>query len=242
VALALRGPLGRGGSRKWVAQDGPDREYELDSGVFAGVWERQTLLDSGGWDEDWGRNQDSEMAGRFLARGERLILLPPMAAAYAPRDSLAGLARQYFQYGEFRTKTAVRHPHTMRRSHLLAPSVVVTLAVALAGPHALRAPARAGMAIYVAALLVAGVQAADEAEARADAALVPAALAAMHLGNGVGAFVGAVRHGTPLAAIAKVLGLDRAAERLAPPPADVFAPSLLEALTASRREPATRGT
>ena len=50
-------------------------------GVFAGVWERETLLEYGGWDEGWARNQDSEMAGRFLARGERLICLPQMAAA-----------------------------------------------------------------------------------------------------------------------------------------------------------------
>ena len=41
VALALRTPLGRGGSRKWgnVGRRGTE-EYELDSGVFAGVWER----------------------------------------------------------------------------------------------------------------------------------------------------------------------------------------------------------
>ena len=96
VGLALRGPLGRGGSRKWVAQHGPGQEYELDSGVFAGVWERATLLEYGGWDEHWARNQDSEMAGRFLARGDQLILIPAMAAEYAPRDSLPSLARQYF--------------------------------------------------------------------------------------------------------------------------------------------------
>ena len=110
VALALRSPLGRGGSRKWAAEAGePAREYALDSGVFAGVWERETLLACGGWDEDWMVNQDSEMAGRFLAAGEPLICLTGMAAFYTPRDSLRGLWRQYLRYGEFREKTAVRH-------------------------------------------------------------------------------------------------------------------------------------
>jgi succinoglycan biosynthesis protein ExoA len=242
VALALRGPLGRGGSRKWVPQQGPDQEYELDSGVFAGVWERQTLLDYGGWDEAWNRNQDSEMAGRFLAHAERLILLPAMAAVYAPRDSIPALARQYFQYGEFRTKTAVRHPHTMRRSHLLAPSVVTTVATAVAGPGVLRRLARAGLSVYVVSLLAAGGLAAKDAEVRRDAALVPAVLAAMHLGHGLGAFAGAARYGPPLAAIAGCLGWERGARCLAPAPADVFAPSLREALAAAEAGPPTRGT
>ena len=93
VALALRTPLGRGGSRKWGTSDGAvTEEYELDSGVFAGVWERDTLLEYGGWDEGWPRNQDSEMAGRFLARGERLICLPrwPPGTRRATRSSRCG--------------------------------------------------------------------------------------------------------------------------------------------------------
>jgi len=230
VALALQSPLGRGGSRKWVAEQGPGQEYELDSGVFAGVWERQTLLDYGGWDEAWIRNQDSEMAGRFLERRERLILLPAMAAEYVPRDALRPLARQYFQYGEFRTKTARRHPHTMRRSHLLAPAVVTAAATALVGPRWLRGLARLGVGVYSSALLAAGVQARAGGQQLTDAMLVPPVLAAMHLGHGAGAFVGAARHGPPVAAIAGVLGLRRLAERLAPDPVGVFAPSLREVL------------
>ena len=122
VALALRSPLGRGGSRKWASdRDSEAREYDLDSGVFAGVWARETLLAYGGWDERWARNQDSEMAGRFLERDERLVCLPAMASEYTPRNSVPSLWRQYLDYGDFREWTAVRHPHTMRRSHLLAP-------------------------------------------------------------------------------------------------------------------------
>ncbi len=51
VSLALRTPLERGASRKWATErDGDGSEYELDSGVFAGVRERETLLQYGGWD------------------------------------------------------------------------------------------------------------------------------------------------------------------------------------------------
>jgi succinoglycan biosynthesis protein ExoA len=227
VSLALRTRLGRGGSRKWASERSyVNGEYELDAGVFGGVWERTTLLQYGGWDEAWWRNQDSEMAGRFLAHGERLICLPPMAAEYAPRDSLAGLWRQYFQYGEFRERTAVRHPHTMRRSHLLAPALVMNVATALGAPRRLRRLARRTLLVYGVALTGAGVQAMRDAERHRDAALVPVVLAIMHLAHGTGSIWAALRHGPPLSALARVVGLKSLALRLQPVPRPVLAPSL----------------
>jgi succinoglycan biosynthesis protein ExoA len=229
VALALRTPLGRGGSRKWASSRGKaDDEYPLDAGVFAGVWKRETLLDFGGWDEEWVCNQDSEMAARFLARQERLICVPAMAAEYVPRNSIGALWRQYLRYGEFREKTAVRHPHSMRRSHLLAPGIVVASLTAIAGPRPLRRVARAGVSLYAIALAAAAARVTGEAEEPADAALVPVVLATMHFAHGMGAFRGARRYGPPLSAISGALGMARMAQRLAPRPADVYAPSLLE--------------
>ncbi len=232
VALALRTPLGRGGSRKWASEPSDDHEYQLDAGVFAGVWERSTVLDYGGWDERWLRNQDSEMAGRFLARGERLICLPGMAAQYLPRDSLPLLWRQYLQYGVFREMTAVRHPQTMRLSHLMPPALVATVPAALALPVApLRKLARAALAFYAVALAAGGVHAARGADTHREAGLVPAVLAVMHFAHGTGFWTGAARHGPPLPGIASVLGLRGLAKRLAPGPAEVYAPSLRDADT-----------
>ncbi len=228
VALALRTPLGRGGSRKWAAAGSrAEAEYELDSGVFAGVWERATLLQYGGWDEGWARNQDAEMAGRFLARGERLICLPRMAALYTPRESITAVWRQYGGYGEYRVKTALRHPHTMRQSHLMPPGLVLTLGAAVAAPRPVRRAARAAVAVYAVALATAGARAAAQAGEGTDAALVPVVLAAMHLGNGVGVIRGVIRNGPPLAAVADSLGLRRLAAALPRPPDTVYAPSLV---------------
>jgi succinoglycan biosynthesis protein ExoA len=238
VALALRTPLGRGSSRKWGTPDGgASREYELDSGVFAGVWERDTLLEYGGWDEGWPRNQDSEMAARFLARGERLICLPQMAARYTPRNSLGSLWRQYLQYGEYRAKTALRHPQTMRRAHLIAPSLVITVAAALAAPRPVRRTARFGLCAYALVLAGAGVRAgADMGDSGGgdelhEAALVPIVLAVMHLAHGTGAIRGSIRRGPPLAAIATALGAGQLAARLTSPPQPVSAPSLYRSAT-----------
>jgi len=225
VSLALGSALGRGGSRKWGVAGAPGQdEYELDSGVFAGVWERATLLEYGGWDERWPRNSDSEMAGRFLERGERLLCVPAMGAAYVPRGSLRGLWRQYLDYGEYRAKTAVRHPHTLRRSHLLAPALVIDTAVALRGPRRLRPAARFGVCCYIAALTWTAIKSAPEARPPGDAVLVPAVLATMHFGHGIGFIRGVARNGPPLAALTSMVGAGHAASAAAPP-TTVFNPS-----------------
>jgi succinoglycan biosynthesis protein ExoA len=227
VVLALRTPLGRGGSRKWATETGDDHEYPLDAGVFAGVWERSTVLEYGGWDEHWLRNQDSEMAGRFQARGERLICLAGMAANYLPRDSLGSLWRQYLQYGHYREMTAIRHPATMRLSHLMPPALVATVAAAALAPLApARKLARSSLALYATILATGGLHSAASAERRGDAALVPVVLGVMHLAHGTGAWIGAARNGPPLAGIARVLRLRRLAARLEPAPSEVYAPSL----------------
>jgi hypothetical protein len=198
----------------------------VDSGVFCGVWERATLLEYGGWDEHWPINQDSELAGRFLKRGESLICVPAMAAEYTPRDSLSGLWRQYRRYGEFRVKTACRHPHTMRRSHLLAPAVVLDAVLSVAAPRPVRRAARVGLALYGASIVAAGVRAAGRSDKAADAALVPLVLVAMHFGHGAGALTGARRHGVPLAALAAAVGLEDLARAMATESDPVWAPSL----------------
>jgi succinoglycan biosynthesis protein ExoA len=225
VAVALSSPLGRGGSRKWGSRDGDGPERELDSGVFTGVWERSTLFEYSGWDERWPRNSDSELAGRFLSRGERLICLPAMGAAYVPRGTLRGLWRQYLDYGEFRAKTARRHPHTMRRSHLLPPAVVLDATLAVAGPRTVRGAARWGLIGYGAVITAAGATALRSARGP-EALHVPVVLAIMHFAHGVGFIRGAVRHGVPVAAIGSVLWHDRSASHFASHMDGTFSPSL----------------
>ncbi len=226
VALALSTPLGRGGSRKWGTDAGSGEEYELDAGVFAGVWARETLLEYGGWDEHWPRNSDSEMAGRFLARNEHLICVPAMGAQYVPRDSLRGLFKQYLDYGEYRFKTARRHPDTLRRSHLLAPALVIDAALACVAPRPVRVAARAGLALYVAVLCSVAARSLPTAERRGDALTMIPVLALMHLGHGAGAIRGTARHGVPSVAFATAAGLRAAGPRERAEVPSAFSPSL----------------
>jgi len=197
VAIALGSRLGVGGSSKWRMngpESRPDEEVELDTGVFAGVWRRETLDRLGGWDDGWPVNQDSELAARVHAEGGRIVCLPEMAAEYLPRRSLRKLWRQYWRFGYYRAKTSARHPGSLRRTHLLPPAVVATLAVALLPLGPLRRLAWLGAGLYLAALLAAAGAEARRASPR-DVALLPPVLAVMHLSWGLGFLVGWMRFG-----------------------------------------------
>lgn len=195
IAVALRSPLGVGGAGFRVLRD---TETEVDTG-FAGVLRASTLRALGGWDEDWPVNQDAELAARVRAANGRIVCLPEMLASVVPRDSPAALARQYWRYGQYRVKTARRHPRSLRPSHLLPPALLAVLGLAAAGPARLRLPARAAASVYVAALGAETVR-----RTRGDLALaarVPAALAIMHLSWGAGFVAGSVRFGPPVRAV-----------------------------------------
>jgi succinoglycan biosynthesis protein ExoA len=188
VALALSTPLGVGSAR---FRGRAAAEIELDSNGFCGVWSRPTLERHGGWAEGWPINQDSELAARMLELGERIVCLPEMAASYLPRESARALARQYWRYGQYRAKTSLRHPGSMRRAHLIPPTLVATV-LAAAIPSPARRPARGLLGVYAAALGLAGERCSRRASA-ADARLLPAVLATMHLTWGLGFIAGLAR-------------------------------------------------
>jgi len=200
TALALGSRLGVGGAGFRRASP---HEFEADSG-FTGVWRKDTLESQAGWDEEWPVNQDSELAARLRAGGGRIVCVPEMAADYIPRDSLRALARQYWRYGQYRAKTSGRHPQSMRRSHVVAPALVLTLAMAAVPARAAR-PFRLAVAAYGLDLLAAGTDALRRSSPRSDAIFVAPVLAIMHVAWGAGFLVGSLRFGFPLAAVRKVL-------------------------------------
>jgi glycosyltransferase involved in cell wall biosynthesis len=212
VALALGTRLGVGGSEKWPATfgadgdgDGADEgERELDTGVFSGVWRRSTLESLGGWDPEWPVNEDSELASRYLASGQRIVCLRAMGARYVPRGSLRGLARQYFRYGFYRAKTARRHPASVRPYHLAPALLVGLLVVGLLAGGRVRTLALLALAPYAALQATVSLRATRDG-ARSDAALLPAVFTTMHLSYGSGYLAGCARFGFPLLALARRL-------------------------------------
>jgi succinoglycan biosynthesis protein ExoA len=214
VTLALGTRLGIGGSSRWEAaiDDGSESiEIELDTGVFAGVWERQTLDRLGGWDDGFPVNQDSELAARILAEGGRIVSLASMGSAYLPRDDLRALWRQYWRYGCYRAKTGSRHPSSLRTSHLLPPALVLTAIAAASAPRLLRRPARIGVGLYAGAVGVETAHTARNATPRV-AAGMPAVFVTLHASWGLGFLVGIARFGGMRAILREQLG--RARKRL----------------------------
>jgi succinoglycan biosynthesis protein ExoA len=202
IARALGTPLGTGGAQHRHVTDG---EIEVDSG-FTGVWPRSVLEAQGGWDEEWPNDQDSELAARIREDGGRIVCVPEMESAYIPRDSLGGLARQYWRYGVYRAKTSRAHPETMRRSHVLAPTLALSVPAAVVPVRGVRRLARAGLALWGAAVV--GVSTAEawrnapgDRSPPANAAALPTVFGAMHFAWGSGFLVGCARFGPPLRAL-----------------------------------------
>src|SRR5439155_8404615 len=120
-----------------------------------------------------------------------------------PRDSLRGLARQYWRYGFYRAKTSGRHPESMRRSHLLPPGLVVAMGLAPLPTRLGRLP-RVGVGLY--ALVVAAVSLGAVGRAKpGDVASLPLVFVCMHACWGLGFLAGSLRFGPPLTAIVRGL-------------------------------------
>jgi succinoglycan biosynthesis protein ExoA len=210
VALALGSWFGTGGSARWGgdADGARPAERELDTGVFAGLWRRATVEEHGGWDEGWPINQDSELAARVLRSGGRIVSIPELAARYVPRDSLRGLTRQYWRYGNYRAKTAARHPESLGARHLFAPLLALATVGAVAGPGPVRIVARAALAAYAVAVATASARTLPEARP-SDAVALPVVYGIMHGAWGFGFLAGSIRFGPPVAALARIAGLRR---------------------------------
>ena len=201
VALTTATPLGAGDARyRLGGAEGP-----VDT-VFLGVFRRGALEAAGGWDETLLRNEDYELNWRLRERGETVWFDPALAVDYRPRGTVRALARQYFDYGRWKRVVLARHPGSWRARQLAAPLLLAALAAsfalgaaaALAAAGAPLAPvAWQGLAAGAAAvplgyllLLLAGAAAAGLSRRRAEALLLPAVAATIHLAWAAGFFAG----------------------------------------------------
>lgn len=120
-------PVGSGGS----AHRGGKRSGFVDHGHHA-AFRMASFTATGGYDESFRQNEDAEFDNRLTARGGRVFLDAGIRIGYHPRGDLRGLWRQYFHYGFGRSRTARRHPHTIRLRQLAVPLHFCVSAAALA--------------------------------------------------------------------------------------------------------------
>jgi glycosyltransferase involved in cell wall biosynthesis len=183
VCAALASPLGFGGA----AFRNPDAEGYVDT-LFPGAFRREIFDKVGLFDEGAIVNEDAELNQRILQAGGRIYLSREIELYYYPRDSLAGLARQYFRYGQGRARTLLKH----RRLRSLRPAApflgLVMLASTLLAAANLAAVA---LLLYGGCVLVEAKRQASRF--RSPLAVTASAFPIMHFSHALGFGMGLVR-------------------------------------------------
>lgn len=115
-------------------------ETECDT-VYMGMWPRRVFEEVGLFDPEFVRNQDDELSYRIRKAGGRIVCSPAMRSLYQNRESWKALARQFFQYGEWKVRVLQKHPRQMSVRHFVPPAfqagVATTLLAGLAWTPAL---------------------------------------------------------------------------------------------------------
>jgi cellulose synthase/poly-beta-1,6-N-acetylglucosamine synthase-like glycosyltransferase len=126
IAAAMNSRLGHGGAAyRSGSAGGP-----VDT-VYLGAFRADALRGIGAFDERFTTNQDAELNERLRRAGGTVWLDPGLVVGYLPRTTLRALARQFRGYGRGRAMTARRHPGSLARRQLAAPTLVVGLLGAL---------------------------------------------------------------------------------------------------------------
>lgn len=190
IAAAMRHRLGSGGASY---RSGGERQKVATA--FLGVFDVEALRAVGGWDPTFARNEDAELNHRLIQAGGEVWLDPKLRVDYGPRRTYGALARQFFDYGWWRSRMIVRHRAVQLRQALV-PLAVIALLVSLVlavllTPWMLIVPV-----VYLVALCSGAATAAGPLSLRERLGVVPA-LAIMHLSWGSGFLLSLVRRRNP---------------------------------------------
>ncbi|WP_082497837.1 glycosyltransferase family 2 protein [Pseudorhodoferax sp. Leaf267] len=109
--------LGSGGS----AHRGGRTSGDVDHGHHA-AFRMSSFRRAGGYDESFAHNEDAELDCRQRALGSRIYLDSDLRLGYHPRATIAGLWRQYFNYGKGRARTVRKHPGSIRLRQFAVPA------------------------------------------------------------------------------------------------------------------------
>lgn len=173
AAAAQNSVLGTGGSPHRI---GSARRW-VDHGHHA-LFKLSAFRAVGGYDETFTHNEDAELDVRLVRNGARILLAGDIAIDYFPRATARQLARQYYNYGRGRARTALKHKTPLKLRQLAPVAVAPAAALAALAPITPLAalPAAAWLSICLVYGAFLGVR---ERSLCAAAAGVPAAI--MHL-------------------------------------------------------------
>ncbi|MFM8486175.1 MAG: glycosyltransferase family 2 protein [Bacteroidota bacterium] len=104
----------------------PEKKY-VDSVAFA-VYNRKVFDTAGYFDEALVRDQDDEFHYRMNSLGLRILMIPELIVTYFVRNTLRGVASQYYQYGLYKPLVFRRVVSSVRPRHLVPSLFVLYLA------------------------------------------------------------------------------------------------------------------
>lgn len=190
IAIATTTPFGTGDAHFRYAT----KQMYVDT-VYLGAWWKQTLVELGGFDEEWTVNQDYELNIRLRRGGGKILLSPDVQTIYYVRPSLKKLARQYYRYGFWKVKTGKRHVGSLRWRQVVPPlfvlSVYITLIAGFFWPLAWALPL-----FYILLNLVFSVKSASKAGWKY-LPILPVVFALLHFTWGTGFLLGLFKWGLP---------------------------------------------
>lgn len=189
VARAMTSRFGVGDSQFHFGGD----EGPTDT-VYLGVFDGAALRAAGGFDETLVRNQDYELNWRLRQAGHQIWFDPELEVRYLPRSTPAGLAKQYFQYGQWKREVLRRHPQSVKPRQLVAPATLLGVAAGLLGAATGRRWMLLAPAVYAAAVATA---AAADSSSPDEAGRLMSVYPTMHMSWGAGFLVGPGRTDEP---------------------------------------------
>lgn len=106
------------------------RSGEVDTVPF-GSFNRDRLIQLGGYDETLLANEDYELNTRIRLTGGKVWLDESIKSTYYARSTFTGLANQYWRYGFWKAQMIKRYPGTIRWRQILPPAFILALLVSL---------------------------------------------------------------------------------------------------------------
>ena len=122
VADATTSLLGTGGASYRVGTE----QREVDT-VYLGVFDRRAIEAVGLFDETLTRNQDYELNIRLRKAGGTILFDPTLSVGYVPRSTWGALARQYYEYGWWKSVVMRKHPDSARVRQVVPPVAMTTV-------------------------------------------------------------------------------------------------------------------
>ena len=193
VACAMHSPFGGIGWTRWESTGG---RTEVDT-VTHGAFRPSAFARAGLFDETLVRNQDDELNFRLRRAGGRIVLDPAIHLRYIPRGSVAGVFRQYREYGRWKIPVMAKH-RAVISARSLAPLAFSAslLGLGLASVRSGTARRLLGVELTAYGLAAAAFGAAAVRSRRESWSLLPRVVAvfpAFHAGYGTGMLEGCAR-------------------------------------------------